>query len=382
MAEVLQTILNAFKEATSSFDEAYWINKDRSASFPSEYLSKLRELELTAMLLPQSLGGAGLSLYDYLKLVRLSSSMHGVEAGDLLMAYNVFGSLVISNLKSEKLAEKFSKLLIEGVANPCVAITEPQAGVDTFSINTQAEYKNGEYTIRGKKIWITMAANSRLMTVLCRTSKNQKRSFGLTAFVLDPSEHKEVKFSRINDIALRSLGSYEVFFDDVKVGEEAILGERDKGWEAITRVLNAERLSTAAIACGVSDLLLKKATWYASNRVVFGRPIGSNQAIQFPLALCKACVEAAWRLVIEGAKKFEKGENAAFEANASALLASKTAYEVSDIAMQVFGGMSFAVETGIELHWRNARLLRVGPVPEQMALSFIAHNVLGLPRSF
>ncbi|AKA48237.1 hypothetical protein IX51_02965 [uncultured archaeon] len=376
-------MISYINQGTEKFDNRYWVEKDRKAEFPSEFLKSIQELGLTTLFLPEEYGGSGLSVSDYVRIVKHVSSIHGVAAGDLVMAHNVFGAYSIASLGNEHQKEKFLPRVAKNEVISSIAITEPNAGTDTLNISTHAERANGKLVLSGRKIWITMAHMSDLMLVLARTSKESTKSTkGLTLFAIDPKEHKNITSSRIDDIALRSLGSCEVFFDNVELSEDDILGEEGKGWRALTGILNLERLSTASISMGTGELVLNLATQYAKDRKLFGRQLGSNQSIQFPLAHGRIMLEASWRLIDEAARKRDSGEDGMFEANAAAYLSAKSAYEIADHAMQVFGGMSFSIDMGVELHWRNLRLFRVGPVSEQMTLSLIARHSLGLPPSF
>lgn len=380
---MLDTIISYINQGTAKFDTRYWVDRDRKAEFPEEFLNSIRDLGLTTLFLPEEYGGSGISVSDYVRILRHISSLHGVAAGDLVMAHNVFGAYSIATLGTDSQKEKFLPGIAKNQVISSIAITEPNAGTDTLNISTRAEKKNGSYILSGRKIWITMAHMSDLMLVLARTSREGARSTkGLTLFAINPKEHSNITSSRIDDIALRSLGSCEVFFDNVEVSGEDILGEEGKGWRALTGVLNLERLSTASMSMGTGELVLNLATQYAKDRKLFGRQLGSNQSIQFPLAHGKIMLEASWRLIDEAAKKRDAGEDGMFEANAAAYLAARSANEIADHAMQVFGGMSFSIDMGIELHWRNLRLFRVGPVSEQMTLSLIARHSLGLPPSF
>lgn len=384
--EIVDLLNNSIKEyILSKFQEKYWIEKDIKAEFPYEFLEMLKTLGITGLLVPENYGGASFSFLQYIKVLRHISELTGVIGGDLVMAYNIFAAYSISKFGNEIHKERYLPLIAKGEIIPSIAITEPNAGSDTFSISTRAYYDNGEYVISGAKTWITLAQLSNFMIVLTRTTekKEESKSFGLTLFILNPKDYpNSIKISRINDIALRPLGSCEVYFDDVRVPEDSILGEKDRAWKILTKILNAERLSTATLAVGSGQLLLNKAIDYSKNRIVFGKPIGSNQAIQFPLAEGKILIEAAYKLIEEGARKLDKDEQPIFESNASAYLAANAAYKIADMTMQIFGGNAFGIDIGIEMHWRNIRLLRVGPISEQLSLSTIAHNVLGLPRSF
>ncbi len=380
---MLDTIISYINQGTSKFDTRYWVDKDRKAEFPSEYMKSIQDLGLTTLLLPEQYGGSGVSTSDYVRILKHVSSLHGVAAGDLVMAHNVFGAYSISTLGTQQQKEKFLPGIAKNEVTPAIAITEPNAGTDTLNISTRAEKSNGSYILSGRKIWITLAHSADLMLVLARTSKEGERSTkGLTLFAINPKEHKNITATRIDDIALRSLGSCEVFFDNVDLSDDEILGEEGKGWRALTGVLNLERLSTASMSMGTGELVLNLASQYARDRKLFGRQLGSNQSIQFPLAHGKIMLEAGWRLIDEAARKRDAGEDGMFEANAAAYISAKSAYELADHAMQVFGGMSFSIDMGIELHWRNLRLFRVGPVSEQMTLSLIARHSLGLPPSF
>jgi len=384
--EVLLNILDSIKEGTKEFDERYWIEKDKKAEFPSEFFERIKELGLTSLLAPEEFGGVNMSITNYVKIVRYISSLHGVFAGDLLMALNAFVGYPISKFGNEKLKNEILPKLVKGEIIPSIGITEPLAGVDTLSIQTKAICNDNECNIIGQKTWITLAHLSNYLLLLARTSPplNNKKSYGLTLFIINPKEHSDnIIIHRIDDIALRPLGSCQVYLNNVTVRKDYILGEINNGWEILKKILNIERLSTASIAIGTAELVLNKTIEYASVKKTFGKPIGSNQAIQFPLAEGKILLEAAWKMVLEGAKRLDNGEeDIGFEANAGAYLAANAAYKIADAAMQTFGGMAFAVDTGIEMHWRNLRLFRVGPVPEQMILSYVAHNILKLPRSF
>lgn len=380
---MLDTIISYINQGTGKFDTHYWVEKDKKAEFPGEFLEVIRNLGLTTLLLPEEYGGSGLSVSDYVKIVRHASSLHGVAAGDLIMAHNVFGAFSISSLGSEKQKEKLLPRIARNEVISSIAITEPNAGTDTLNISTRADRSNGEFILSGRKIWITMAHISDLMLVLAKTTKEKTRSTkGMTLFAINPKEHSGITTSRIDDIALRSLGSCEVFFDNVTISEDDILGKEGEGWRALTGILNLERLSTASISLGTGELVLNSATQYAKDRTLFGKQLGANQSIQFPLAHGKIMLEASWRMIEEAARKRDAGEDGMFEANAAAYLSASSACALADHSMQVFGGMAFSVDMGIELHWRNLRLFRVGPVPEQMTLSLIARHSLGLPPSF
>ncbi|MDW7977714.1 MAG: acyl-CoA dehydrogenase, partial [Candidatus Caldarchaeum sp.] len=242
----------------------------------------------------------------------------------------------------------------------------------------------GGFRLNGQKIWITLAHMADIIVVVARTTPKEKarrRSEGLSLFLLD-AKQEGVKTSKIPGMALRPLTSNMVYFEDAWVPESNLLGELDRGWEALSTLLAAERVSTASISIGCGEYVLKKAVDYAVNRKVFGRPIGSNQAIQFPLAEAKAELETARLMTQKAAWLFDKGRDCFFEANVAAFTAARAAFKAADRAVQTFGGMGFAQEYDIERFFRDIRLFRTAPVPEEMVLNFIGTRILNMPRSF
>jgi acyl-CoA dehydrogenase len=267
------------------------------------------------------------------------------------------------------------------------ALTEPTAGVNTLDIKTTAQKEGDGYVINGQKMWITLAHKASLMNVVARTTSKEnaaRRTDGLTLFLVEKSNLKrgQIRTERIDDISMRALGSNQVYLEDVFVPGENVLGEVDKGWEVLPTLLNAERISTASMSVGLGQLVLRKAMEYAKNREVFGRPIGQNQAIQFPLARSKADLEGAWAVAQKAAWEFDHGEDCAVSANVAAYVGARAAFFAADRAIQTFGGLGYAKSTDIERHWRDSRLFRTGPVPEEMVLNFLGQRVLHLPRSY
>jgi len=192
----------------------------------------------------------------------------------------------------------------------------------------------------------------------------------------------QIRTKKIDDVSMRALGSNEVYLEDVYVPKENVLGQIDKGWDVLPILLNAERISTASMSVGLGELVLQKAVEYAKNRNVFSRPIGSNQAIQFPLARSKADLESAWAVTQKAAWEFDQGMDCAVSANVAAYMGARAAFFTADKAIQTYGGLGYAKSSDIERHWRDSRLFRTGPVPEEMVLNFLGQKVLHLPRSY
>ncbi|MEM2236832.1 MAG: acyl-CoA dehydrogenase family protein [Candidatus Caldarchaeum sp.] len=383
--ENMAVIRKSVSEFMKKFPPEYWRRVDSERRFPEEYWRAVAEQGLLGINIPEKYGGLGMGLSEAsLAMMSVAASGGGLPAGDLLMRTMVFGGVMIDRFGRDEAKEKYLPLLASGKLICSFAHTEPNAGVNTFDIQTYATRKDGGFCINGQKIWITLAHMADIMIVVARTTPKEKvrrKSEGLSLFVVDVKENA-VKTSKIPGMSLRPLTSNLVYFEDTWVPETNLLGELDKGWYALSTLLNAERISTASISIGCGDYVLQRAVDYASSRNVFGRPIGSNQAIQFPLAEAKAELETARLMTQKAAWLFDKGRDCAFEANVAAFTAARAAFKAADRAVQTFGGMGFAEEYDVERFFRDARVFRTAPVPEEMVLNFIGTRVLNMPRSF
>lgn len=370
----------------SKYDDRYWREHDRKGDFPDEFYSELARGGFFSINVPEEFGGAGQGLRAVSFVIKEVSRSCGMSAGDLIMATCVFGVQTLKSFACKELKQKLLPELAEGKHIVSFAITEPDAGVNTPEIKTYAEKSGKGFVINGRKIWTTLAHRASLIFVLARTkqlSKVEKKTDGLTVFLVEKERAVgSLNISRIEDISMRPLGSCEVVFENLYVPEENIVGKVDKAWDMLPTVLNAERISTASIGVGLGELLVMKAAEYAKVRKTFSRPIGSNQGIQFPLARAYSQLQAAWAVTQKAAWEFDSSMDCATDANVAAYMASKAAFFAADRAMQTFGGMAYAIDSDIERHWRDSRLLRTGPVPEEMVLSFIGQRVLALPRSY
>ncbi|MEM4281850.1 MAG: acyl-CoA dehydrogenase family protein [Candidatus Caldarchaeum sp.] len=383
--ENMAMLRRSVSEFMKKFPPEYWRKVDCERRFPEEYWRAVAEQGLLGINVPEKYGGLGLGLSEAaLAMMDVAASGGGLPAGDLLMRTMVFGGVVIDRFGRDEAKEKYLPLLASGKLICSFAHTEPNAGVNTFDIQTYATRKDGGFCINGQKIWITLAHMADIMIVVARTTPKERvrrKSEGLSLFVVDVKENG-VKTSKIPGMSLRPLTSNLVYFEDTWVPETNLLGELDKGWYALSTLLNAERISTASISIGCGDYVLQRAVDYASSRNVFGRPIGSNQAIQFPIAEVKAELESARLMTQKAAWLFDRGRDCAFEANVAAFLAARAAFKAADRAVQTFGGMGFAEEYDVERFFRDARLFRTAPVPEEMVLNLIGTRILNMPRSF
>jgi acyl-CoA dehydrogenase len=372
---------------TQKFDDQYWRNRDATGEFPREYFDALAKDGWFNLNVPQESGGTGLGLQDVAIVINEVARRSGMAASDIIMAICVFAIQTIKTFAKDSVRNRLLKELSQGRHVMSFCLTEPEAGVNTLDITTTARKEGDGFLIKGSKIWITLAHEATLMNVVTRTTpkdRAKKRTDGLTLFLVERSRLKSgtIRNKRIDDLSMRALGSNEVFFDDVYVPSENVLGNLDRGWEVLPILLNAERISTAAMSIGLGQLVLERACSYANSRRVFSRPIGSNQAIQFPLARSKVALECAWVITQRASWEFDNGLDSAISANIAAYLGARAAFFASDRAIQTYGGLGFAKSSDIERHWRDSRLFRTGPVPEEMVLSFLAQRMLGLQRSY
>ncbi|MCS7137965.1 MAG: acyl-CoA/acyl-ACP dehydrogenase [Candidatus Caldarchaeum sp.] len=383
--EEVSLIKNTVSEFMKKFPAEYWRRIDNEKRFPEEYWKAAAEQGFLGINIPERYGGLGMGLYEVsAAIIGVAAAGGGLPAGDLLMRTMVFAGLTIERYGSEHLKEIYLPKLVQGGLICSFAHTEPNAGVNTFDIQTFAERDGDGYRLNGQKIWITLAHMADVFVVVARTTpkeKTRKKSEGLTLFLVD-GKQEGVKTSSISGMAMRPLTSNLVFFEDVWVPEQNVLGEVDRGWDALSTMLNAERVCTASISIGCGEYLLTRAVDYAVNRRVFGRPIGSNQAIQFPLAEVKAELESAKLMTQKAAWLFDKGRDCAFEANVAALLSARAAFKAADRAVQTFGGNGFSEDNDVERFFRDTRLFKTAPVPEEMVLNYIGTRVLNMPRSF
>ncbi len=372
-------------DLVKQFPREYWRQKDTAEEFPQEYWDALAKQGWLGLLVPEEYGGAGLNMYEaHIAIYEAARNGAGIAGGDLLMRTYMFGTYPIRQFGSPSLKEKWLPRIAEGKALFSIGHTEPVAGVNTFDIETFAERRAGEYVINGQKIWMTLAHRADAILLVARTKRKEEvkdKTEGLTLFLVDTHESK-IRTARLPASVMRPLGENVVYFEDTSVPEENVIGEVDRGWRYLVNVFNAERLGTGSVAAGAGEYVLDLAAEYARTRYVFGRPIGSNQAISFPLAEIRIYLEAAKLLLQKAAWRFDRGEDPSVEGNMAAYIAAEAAWRAADQAVQTFGGLGFSVEMDIERYYRDLRLFRTAPVPKEMVLNFVSRRVLGLPRTF
>jgi acyl-CoA dehydrogenase len=368
----------------SKFPGEYWRALDRDRAYPTEFVAALTEAGYLAALIPEEYGGSGLNLGAAAAILEEVHASGGNGAACHAQMYTM-GTILRHGSDSQK--ERYLPLIASGELRlQAFGVTEPTSGTDTLSLRTTAKREgNDHYVINGQKIWTSRAEHSDLMLLLARTaSKEQakKRTDGLSVFLVDMRLAQGASIA-INPIrTMMNHATTQIFFDDLRVPAENLIGEEGQGFRYILSGMNAERILIAAECIGDAKWFIAKATQYAKDRALFGRPIGQNQGVQFPIARAYAQMRAAELMVHEAARKYDAGEDIGAEANMAKLLAADASWAAADMCVQTHGGFGFAEEYDIERKFRETRLYQVAPISTNMILSYLAEHVLGLPRSY
>ena len=379
----LDEIRAAVRELCAGFPGEYWrgLEPDR---YPEEFVAALTEQGWLAALIPEEYGGAGLSL-TAASVILEEINAAGCNAGACHAQMYVMGTILRHGSDAQKQAY-LPRIASGELRLQAFGVTEPTVGSDTTSIQTTAERVDGGYVVRGQKIWTSRALHSDLMLLLARTTaadQVEKRTEGLSTFVVDMRKALDAGTMTIRPIrTLMNHATTEVFLDGVELPADALVGEEGKGFRHILDGMNAERVLIAAECIGDGRWFVDKASAYASERVVFGRPIGQNQGVQFPIARAWASVEAADLMRYRAAWLFDQGLPCGPEANTAKLLASEASWAAANACLDTHGGFGFAQEYDVERKFRETRLYTVAPVSNNLVLAFIGQNVLGMPRSY
>jgi acyl-CoA dehydrogenase len=379
-------MIDSARQIGERFGLEYWRRLDAEKSFPSEYWRTVCDAGLCGVALPEEHGGSGLGMLEMSLIVEsLAATGGGSTVGQLFMINPIFGGVSISRFGNEKMRAELLPKIISGEINCCMALTEPDAGTNTLEITTFAAADGDGWRLNGRKIWITGVESASKMLVIARTKKvaqSTSRSDGLSMFMIDV-KREGLSHTPIDKLGTCTLDSSSVFFDDVRIEPDELIGTLHKGWRELLDVLNTERIVTTAGLVGTGELAIRLAVDYANNRKVFGdKPISAYQGLQFPLAQCHVEVEAARLLNYKAATNFDMGLPYGSEANAAKLLAAQAVSRATERAMQTMGGMGYSKEFHLERLWRDCRLFRFAPVSEEMILNYVANHDLKMPRSY
>jgi acyl-CoA dehydrogenase len=378
-----QDIRDAVAKLCEGFPGEYWRKLDREMAYPTEFVQALTQSGYLGVLIPEEYGGAGLKISAGTAILE---EVHraGCNAGACHAQMYTMGTLLRHGSEDQK-KQWLPRIATGELRLQAFGVTEPTSGTDTSSLKTTAKRDGDHYIVNGQKIWTSRAEHSDLMILLARTTPKEqaaRRTDGLSVFIVD------MKAAKGNGLTIRPIrtmmnhSTTEVFFDNLKVPAENLIGEEGKGFRYILSGMNAERILIASESIGDTKWFIKKATDYANQRVVFGRPIGQNQGIQFPIAKAYAAMRAAELMVREAVRLYEAGLDCGAEANMSKMLAADAAWEAANACVQTFGGFAFAEEYDVERKFRETRLYQVAPISTNLVLSYIAEHILGMPRSY
>ena len=379
----LQEIRNSVRQLCEGYGEEYWLELDRDNGYPTEFVKELTESGFLTVLIPEEYGGAGLGVIEA-AVVMEEVCRAGAHAGACHAQMYVMGSVLRHGNATQK--KKYLPEIAAGrIRLQSFGVTEPTTGTDTTNLKTTARKDGDEYVIDGQKVWISRIQHSDLMVLLARTQGRDevsKKTEGLSAFIIDIREAEGNGLTIQPIESMINHHSCELFFDGLRIPKDNLLGEEGKGFKVILDGMNAERILIAAECIGDGRYFIDKASNYAREREVFGRPIGKNQGVQFPIARCYAEIEAAALMVEKGARLFDAGESCGAEANMAKMLASEASWRAGDMCMQTHGGFAFSKEYHIERKFRETRLYQIAPISTNLILSYIGEHVLDLPRSF
>ena len=382
-SDEMREIRGAVRKLCAQFPAEYWRGLDRDAEYPTAFVRALTDAGYLSILIPEEYGGAGLPLAAaaaVLEEIQLAGANGAAcHAQMYIMACLLrHGSAAQKQLYLPKIASGALRLQAFGV-------TEPTSGTDTSSITTFAERRGDVYIVNGQKVWTSRAEHSDLMLLLARTTpkdKVAKRTDGLSVFVVDMQKARQAGMTIRPIRTMMNHSTTEVFFDNVEVPVENLIGEEGRGFRYILSGMNAERILIAAECIGDAKWFITKATAYANERRVFGRPIGQNQGVQFPIARAYAQMRAAELMVARAVALFDAGKDCAEQANMAKMLAAEASWAAAEACVQTHGGFGFAEEYDIERKFRETRLYQVAPVSTNLILAHLAEHVLGMPRSY
>jgi alkylation response protein AidB-like acyl-CoA dehydrogenase len=377
-------IRESVRALCAKFPGEYWRELDRERAYPTAFVNALTEAGYLAALIPEEFGGSGLTIGAAAAIVEEIHASGCNGAACHAQMYTM--GTVLRHGSPEQKKRYLSKIATGELRLQAFGVTEPTSGTDTLSLRTTARREgNDTYVVNGQKIWTSRAEHSDLMLLLARTTPRdqvQKRTDGLSVFLVDMREAKNAGMTITPIRTMMNHATTQVFFDELKVPAENLVGEEGKGFRYILSGMNAERILIAAECIGDAKWFINKASAYAKERELFGRPIGQNQGVQFPIARAYAQMRAAELMVHEAARKYEAGEEIGPEANMAKLLAADASWFAADMCVQTFGGFGFAEEYDVERKFRETRLYQVAPISTNMILSYLSEHVLGLPRSY
>ncbi len=374
----------AIRKVCSDFPDEYWARLDEAHEFPWDFYNALAEAGWIGVAIPEAYGGSGRGISEASIVLEEISASGAAMNGASAVHLSIFGMHPVVKHGSDDLKQTYLPRVASGDLHVAFGVTEPDAGTDTTSISTFARRDGDHYIVRGRKVWTTKALDSERVLLLVRTTALEdasRRTDGMT-LLLAELQRPEVTISPIPKTGRNAVATCEVVYDDLPVLVTDRVGEEGKGFRYLLDGLNAERILVASEALGIGRAAMRRAVQYANERVVFGRPIGQNQGVAFPLAEAQMRLDAAELMIRKAAWKLDNGLPCGAEANMAKWLAAEAGYQAADQAMQTHGGMGYAKEYHVERYWREARIMRIAPISQEMILNYVSQHVLELPKSY
>lgn len=377
-------IREAVAKICTRFDDDYWLIKDREGGFPSDFHAAFARDGWLGICIPTEYGGSGLGITEAALMLETVSESGAGMSGCSALHMNIFGLTPVVKHGTDEQKRRMLPPLIAGKEKACFAVTEPNVGLNTTQLRTRAERKSDHYLVNGEKVWISTAQVAEKMLILVRTTPLEEvksPKHGLSLFYTD-LDRNHIEVREIEKMGRKAVDSNQVFIDNLRVPIEDRVGEEGRGFEYILDGMNPERILVAAEAVGLGRVALQRATAYAKERVVFNRPIGQNQGIQHPLAKNWIELEAAHLLVMSAAWQYDHNMNCGAAANAAKYFAAEAGFQACEQAIMTHGGFGYAKEYHVERYLREVMITRIAPISPQLALSYVAERVLGLPKSY
>lgn len=383
-SEEQQEIRRHIQSLCAKFPDEYWRERDESGEFPWEFYKAIAEGGWLGLTIPKEYGGSGMGITEAALLMQTVAASGGGTAACSSIHLGIFGLQPLIKFGTEACKRNYLPRVLSGEMHVSFGVTEPDAGTNTTRITTFAKRQGDGYVVNGRKVFITKAKESKKMLLLVRTTPYEqvkKKTDGISLFFAD-IDPKAVEVRELSKCGRKAVDTNMLFIDNLYVSKEDLIGEEGKGFSYILHGMNPERILVAAECLGMGKRAIERAVQYAKERIVFDRPIGMNQGIQFPLADAYARLETAELMTYKAASLYDQGLPCGNEANIAKYQAAEAVGRATDRAVQTLGGYGYIKDYDVERYWREARLFRIGPVTQEIVLSFIGEHILGLPRSY
>ncbi|GAA0612480.1 acyl-CoA dehydrogenase family protein [Sporichthya brevicatena] len=383
-SEDVRLIREAIRDLCGKFDDEYWAEKDTKHEFPWDFYEALAQGGWIGIAIPEEYGGGGRGLLEASIILEEVAASGAAMNGCSAIHLSIFGMHPLVLHGSEEIKQRYLPRVAAGDLHVAFGVTEPDAGTETLAIRTTAVLEGDHYRVRGQKVWTSKALESERVLLLVRTTPADqcaRRTDGLTLLMVDLKD-PGVTIRPIPKAGRNAVASCETVYDDVLVHVSDRVGEEGKGFYYLLDGLNAERILIASEALGIGRAALRRATQYAKERVVYARPIGQNQGVSFPLAEAYSRLAAAELVTRKAGWMIDQGLPAGADANMAKFLATDAGFAAADVAMQVHGGFGYAEEYHVARYWREARLMKIAPIPQELILAYIAQHVMGLPKTY